>query len=61
MDRKTEDGTPEWHSPMVDVSSMSLDDLARHAGDAAVLRALRRVADELFDPGEPIAGFNSAI
>ncbi|MET0417960.1 MAG: FxSxx-COOH cyclophane-containing RiPP peptide [Actinoplanes sp.] len=61
MDRTTEDGAPEWRSPMVDVSGMSLDDLARHADNSAVLRSLRRVADDLAEPGEPIAGFNSAL
>ncbi len=61
MDRSTEDGTREWRSPMVDVSSMSLDELTRHADDSAMLRSLRRVADELDDPAEPIAGFNSAL
>lgn len=61
MDRTTEDDTPEWPSPMIDVSSMSLDDLARHAGEKALAEALRRVTDEPAEPSEPIAGFNSAL
>ena len=65
MDRTTEDGSEEWRSPLVDVSDMSLPDLAdavASAGaDTPLARSLRRLADELDDPGEPIAGFNSAI
>ncbi|MFI7541644.1 FxSxx-COOH cyclophane-containing RiPP peptide [Actinoplanes sp. NPDC049599] len=50
---------------MVDVSGLSLADLA--AGqpaapdDTALAHALRRLADDLARPGEPIAGFNSAL
>ena len=64
MDRTAEDGTAEWRSPMVDVSGLSLAELAESAsrgGDTALAGSLRRLADELSDPGEPIAGFNSAL
>jgi FXSXX-COOH protein len=61
VDRMAEDGTPEWQSPMVDVSGMSLDEIAARAGDSVLTQSLRRLADHLADPGEPIAGFNSAI
>ncbi len=61
MDRTTEDGTGEWQSPMVDVSDMSLADLAAHDDDSALAHSLRRLADDLAEPGEPIAGFNSAL
>lgn len=60
MDR-TAEGTPEWRSPLLDVSDMSLEELADRTGDDALARSLRRVADELNDPSEPIAGFNSAL
>ena len=58
-----EDAEPEWRSDMVDVSGMALADLLRLAdGDDSVLsRSLRRLADDLADPGEPVAGFNSAL
>jgi FXSXX-COOH protein len=48
---------------VVDVSELSLAELARLAGDedSPLARALRRVADDLTDPDEPIAGFNSAL
>ena len=58
--------TPEWRSAMIDVSGLSLAELAA-AGDAtperepALAHCLRRLADDLADPGEPIAGFNSAL
>lgn len=61
MDRTTEDGAAEWRSPMVDVSGMSLDELEAQEGDSALARALRRLAEERDEPGEPIAGFNSAL
>lgn len=61
MDQTADDGNPEWRSPMVDVSGLSLDDLAAHADDSALALCLRRLADHLADPGEPIAGFNSAL
>lgn len=58
-----EDAEPEWRSDMVDVSGMSLADLvASTAGeDSALAVSLRRLAADLADPGEPIAGFNSAL
>jgi FXSXX-COOH protein len=48
---------------MVDVSGMSLAELAdlTDGEDSALALALRRLADDLADPGEPIAGFNSAL
>ena len=57
------DGPPDWQSVIVDVSGLSLADLtARPADEDAVLtRSLRRLADDLADPGQPIAGFNSAL
>jgi len=58
-----EDAEPEWRSDMVDVSGMALADLLRLADgdDSALARSLRRLADDLADPGEPVAGFNSAL
>ncbi|MEU4244036.1 FxSxx-COOH cyclophane-containing RiPP peptide [Actinoplanes sp. NPDC026619] len=61
MDRTTEDGTAEWRSPMVDVSGLSLDELAAQEGDSALVRAMRRLSAERTEPSEPIAGFNSAL
>ena len=61
MDRTAESDVAEWQSPMVDVSGMSLEELASHHGDTALARCLRRLAAELDDPAEPIAGFNSAL
>jgi FXSXX-COOH protein len=61
VDRTTEDGTGEWRSPMVDVSGMSPAELAAQDGDSALAASLRRLAEELAEPGEPIAGFNSAL
>jgi len=51
---------------MVDVSGVSLAELAADAGpettgDSALAHSLRRLADDLARPGEPIAGFNSAL
>jgi FXSXX-COOH protein len=53
----------EWRSDMVDVSGLSLSDLIELAdGENSTLAlSLRRLADDLTDPGEPIAGFNSAL
>jgi FXSXX-COOH protein len=45
---------------MVDLSESSLAELVEH-DDSALARALRRLADDLTRPGEPIAGFNSAV
>jgi FXSXX-COOH protein len=62
----TTGATPEWQSAMVDVSGLSLADLAAgglpaETDDSALARCLRRLADDLSRPGEPIAGFNSAL
>ena len=49
---------------MVDVSGLSLAELAATgapADDSALAHSLRRLADDLAHPGEPIAGFNSAL
>ena len=55
----------EWESDLVDVSELSLSELTGLADDesddSALARALRRIADDLADPDEPIAGFNSAL
>ena len=58
-----EDAQPEWRSDMVDVSGMSLAELLdlTEGEDSALALSLRRLADDLADPGEPIAGFNSAL
>jgi FXSXX-COOH protein len=55
--------TAEWRSEMVDVSGLTLTELTQLTeGDESVLgRSLRRLADDLSDPDEPIAGFNSAL
>ncbi|GAB1645248.1 FxSxx-COOH cyclophane-containing RiPP peptide [Krasilnikovia sp. MM14-A1259] len=55
----------QWRSVMIDVSGLSLADLAAavppEGTDSALAHCLRRLADDLDGPGEPIAGFNSAI
>jgi FXSXX-COOH protein len=58
-----EDAQPEWRSDMVDVSGMSLAELIdlTEDEDSVLALSLRRLADDLADPGEPIAGFNSAL
>jgi FXSXX-COOH protein len=63
VDRTAEGEPTEWQSGMVDVSEMSLSELRelRAADDSPLARSLRRVADELAGPDEPIAGFNSAL
>lgn len=61
MDRTAENGTPEWRSTLLDVSEMSLEELRERAGESALGRSLSRLAEELDQPGEPIAGFNSAL
>jgi len=58
--------TPEWQSAMIDVSGLSLAELAanttpRPVDDSALAHCLRRLTDDLVRPGEPIAGFNSAL
>jgi FXSXX-COOH protein len=57
----TDEAQQEWRSAMVDVSEMSLADLAETEADTALARSLRRLADDVANPGEPIAGFNSAL
>ncbi|AGL14734.1 FxSxx-COOH cyclophane-containing RiPP peptide [Actinoplanes sp. N902-109] len=60
----TTGATPEWRSAMIDVSELSLTELtaaADPAEDSALAHCLRRLADDLAHPGEPIAGFNSAL
>lgn len=56
-------GPTEWKSGMVDVSDMSLTELSALAADdeSPLAASLRRVADELADGTEQIAGFNSAL
>jgi FXSXX-COOH protein len=62
VDRTGEDDPTDWRSPMVDVSGMSPEELAAaREGDSALAHCLRRLAEETSDPGEPIAGFNSAL
>jgi FXSXX-COOH protein len=56
-----EDAHTQWRSDMIDVSGMSLSELAAADGDSMLAESLRRLADDLADPGEPIAGFNSAL
>jgi FXSXX-COOH protein len=46
---------------MIDVAGLSLTELAEPETGTALARSLRRLADELADPAEPIAGFNSAL
>jgi len=62
----TTGATPDWQSAMVDVTGLSLADLAAvrppaATDDSALARSLRRLTDDLARPGEPIAGFNSAL
>jgi FXSXX-COOH protein len=55
------EGKPtEWRSIMVDLSDSSLAELVER-DDSALAHALRRLTDDLARPGEPIAGFNSAV
>ena len=58
-----EDAHPEWRSDMVDVSGMTLTELVEltEGDDSALAHSLRRLADDLARPGEPVAGFNSAL
>lgn len=62
MDRTAPaDPTPSaMESVMVDVAGLSLADLAG-PGDSALDQCLRRLLADLDTPGEPIAGFNSAL
>ncbi len=59
-DLPTGDAEPTWQSVMVDVSGMSLTELDQQ-DDSVLAHCLRRLADDLARPGEPIAGFNSAF
>ena len=54
---------PEWRSEVVDVSGISLTRLAElfDGDDSPLARSVRRLTDDLANPGEPIAGFNSAL
>ena len=56
-----EDARPEWRSDMIDVSGMSLSELIAEDDDSVLAHSLRRLAGDLANPGEPIAGFNSAL
>ena len=49
-----------WQSVMIDVSGLSLTELADE-DETVLARSLRRIATDLAQPGEPIAGFNSAF
>jgi FXSXX-COOH protein len=51
------DAEPPWRSDVLDLSGVSLSDLP----DSVLGASLRRLAAELDDPDEPIAGFNSAL
>jgi len=51
----------EWQSAMLDVSELSLSDLAEEKTDDVLANSLRRLADQMSRPSEPIAGFNSAL
>ena len=53
------DEPEEWRSALVDVSTVDLVDLVER-DDSVLARALRRITEEA-RPGEPIAGFNSAL
>jgi len=63
VDRTTGGEPIEWKSGIVDISDLSLEELGSlPADDASPLAAsLRRVAEELTDATEQIAGFNSAL
>ncbi|RZU52255.1 FXSXX-COOH protein [Krasilnikovia cinnamomea] len=55
----------EWHSIMIDVSGLSLADLAEAVppdrADSPLAQCLHRLTADLDRPGDPIAGFNSAL
>jgi FXSXX-COOH protein len=63
VDRTAGDDPEEWKSGMVDVSDMSLQELTALPADdeSPLAHSLRRVAEELADATEQIAGFNSAL
>jgi FXSXX-COOH protein len=52
-----------WESGIVDISEMSLSELAALPADdeSPLANSLRRVAEELTGATEQIAGFNSAL
>lgn len=56
----TDDPQCVLESAMVDVTGLSLAELAG-AGDGALAHCLRRLLADIDAPGEPIAGFNSAL
>ena len=56
-----EEARDEWRSDVIDVSGVSLSELTAADHDSALGQSLRRLADDLAHPGEPIAGFNSAL
>jgi len=56
-----DDDTPEWQSPMPDLSDLSLEEIIERRDDSALSLVLRRLQADLDDPDEPIAGFNSAL
>ena len=57
----TDEAQHEWQSAMIDVSEVSLADLVETEADTPLAHSLRRLADGVANPGEPIAGFNSAL
>jgi FXSXX-COOH protein len=64
VDRTAENGTGEWPSALVDLSALTPAEVAAlpdPGDDSALAHCLRRLADEMTEPGEPIAGFNSAL
>ena len=64
MDRTAENGTGEWPSALVDLSGLTPAEVAalpEADDDSALAHCLRRLAAEMAEPGEPIAGFNSAL
>ncbi len=63
MDRgQGDDGEPtEWRSVMIDLSGVSLAELVDDGDESVLAHSLRRVMGDLDGPGEPIAGFNSAV
>lgn len=61
---RTTGGVPiEWESGIIDISEMSLEELGTLPADdkSPLASSLRRVAEELTDATEQIAGFNSAL
>jgi len=63
VDRTTGGDPIEWESGIVDISDLSLKELGALAADdeSPLASSLRRVAEELTDATEQIAGFNSAL